>query len=147
MDGARFRAAGPVPEARPGLPFSATRGGAVQRGVAKARVHAFALLPLVLTVVVVLEELAIYKVREILPDPYVRAAVILAMFGVGFALAAGQLIPWMSQLLRAVHRSSAREGGVVGLLLFYGLAYAALYYALLIMETRGVQFLLPPNWR
>ncbi len=115
--------------------------------VAKVRVHAVALLPLVLSLVVVLEELAVYKVRQVVADPYVRAGVVLAMFGVGFAVAAGQIIPWASDVLRAAHRSSKREGGAVGLLLFYGLAYAGLYYALLIMETRGVEYLLPAGWR
>jgi len=115
--------------------------------VARARVHILALLPLVLTVVVVLEEIAIYKVRQVIADPYMRAAVVLAMFGIGFAIAAGKLIPWLNGVLRVAHRSSAREGGFVGLLLFYGAAYAALYYALLLMETRGIQYLLPPSWR
>jgi hypothetical protein len=102
---------------------------------------------MVLLWVVLLEEIATYKLRQQVADPYVRTAAILVFYGVGFALAATHLDPWLTRLFARARTRSKRGAGAIGLWSFYGLAYGVLFAAFYVMETRGVAALLPPAWR
>ncbi len=105
------------------------------------------LLPLVLLTVVIVEELIAYEARQRLPNPYLRTALMLFLYGVGFALAATKLAPWLGRLLARLRRSTRRGGGAAGVGIFYILAYGSLYVVYFIAETRGIAALLPPAWR
>lgn len=104
------------------------------------------ILPIVLLVVVIIEEIALYELRKHVRDPYLRTAAALAFFGVAFVLAVEKLGPALARLLIRA-RSGARERGAVGLWLFYAVAYGAIYWAFFVLETRGAAGLLPAAWR
>ncbi len=101
------------------------------------------ILPGVLLTVALFEEIATYKVRQRVHDVYVRTAIIVAFNGIAFTVAAELVGPWIGQFLAIARRDSHRRGGALGLLLFYCLAYGALYYAYLVDQLHGPGWLLP----
>ena len=101
------------------------------------------IVPLVLLVVVVFEEIMTYKVRQHVRDVYARAAIILVLNAFAFGLAAGWLSPRLRDHLKNLRQRSDRMAGAIGLWVFYGLAYGALFYAFLVMERHGPAGLLP----
>jgi hypothetical protein len=104
------------------------------------------ILPLVLLTVAMLEEIATYKVRLLVPDLHLRAALVMALNGVAFAIAAGWISPWFKRIFASA-RTRSRRVGAVGLWIFYAIAYGALYYAYFVAEVRGPGGLLPAAWR
>jgi hypothetical protein len=104
-------------------------------------------VPLVLLVVTLLEDIAMYKVRQHVRDVYLRAGIILVLTGVGFAIAAGYVAPWLKGLFSAARKHSKLGGGKLGIWVFYVAAYGALYYAYLVIERRGPGGLLPASLR
>jgi hypothetical protein len=101
------------------------------------------ILPVVLLTVALFEEMATYKVRQRVHDVYLRTAIVVAFNGVAFTVAAEFVGPWIAQFLATARRDSHRRGGLLGLLLFYGVAYGALYYAYLVDQEHGPGWLLP----
>jgi len=104
-------------------------------------------MPLVLLVVLLLEEIATYKVRQHVRDLYLRVAIIVVLNAFAFGFAAGWLAPWIKDLFTRVRRGSLRTGGAIGVWVFYALAYGAVYYAYLVVERHGVRGLLPASLR
>jgi hypothetical protein len=100
-------------------------------------------LPAVLLTVNLLEVIAAHKARQHVRDVRARAAIVVALYGAAFAAAAEWLSPWLQRVLTHTRRGSLRHAGTVGLMLFYVLAYGALYYAYLVVETHGPAGLLP----
>jgi hypothetical protein len=105
------------------------------------------IVPLVLLVVALLEDIAMYKLRQHVRDIYWRTALILILTGAGFALAAGYVSPWLQSVFASARKGSKSGAGRFGIWIFYGLAYGALYYAYLVMERRGAGGLLPASLR
>lgn len=112
-----------------------------------ARLQKALVLPLVVLVVVLLETLAAYEVTRQVGNRHARVAILMMMYGVGFALAAGWITPWLKNLVVASRRTSLRQGGAAGVWLFFAAAYALLYYAFYLLETRGAAALLPQALR
>jgi len=104
------------------------------------------IVPLVLLVVTLLEDILTYKVRQHVRDIYARTAVILVLNAFVFGVAAGWLSPRLRSLLKSV-RQGSRSAGTIGLWTFYVLAYGALYDAFLIIERSGTAGLLPASLR
>jgi hypothetical protein len=104
------------------------------------------ILPLVLLTVALLEEMATHRVRLLVSDLYVRAAIVMALNGVAFAIAASWISPWLKRMLSTA-RSRTRRAGSIALFLFYGVAYGALYLAYVVVEAHGPGGLLPAAWR
>lgn len=105
------------------------------------------IVPLVLLVVSLLEDVAMYKLRQHVSDLYVRTALILVLTGAGFALAANYIGPWIKALFTRARMGSRWGAGRLGIWLFYAIAYGALFYAYLIVERHGPAALLPPSLR
>jgi len=105
------------------------------------------ILPLVILVVALFEDIVSYKVRQLIHNIYLRAAVILVLNAIAFGFAAGWLIPRIQSLLTTARTTSNRAAGTVGLLGFYVLAYGTLYVAYVITERSGAGGLLPPFLR
>ena len=82
-----------------------------------------------------------------LRNPYVETLVIVACYGVGFAIVGNVLGPRLERTIRDGERSTHRGNGVVGTLFFFAVAYGLIYLLFFLIETRGVQVLLPPAWR
>ena len=105
------------------------------------------IVPLVLLMVALLEDILTYEARQHVRDIYARTAVILALNAFAFGFTAGWLGPRLRNLLKAVRQGSSRSAGTIGLWTFYVLAYGALYYAFLIIERHGTAGLLPASLR
>jgi len=105
------------------------------------------IVPLVLLVVALFEDILTYKARQHVRDIYARTAVILVLNAFAFGFAAGVLSPRLRDLLKSVRQGSSRSAGTIGLWTFYALAYGAIYYAFLIMERHGAAGLLPASLR
>jgi hypothetical protein len=101
------------------------------------------ILPLVLLVVALFEEILTYKVRQHVRDIYVRAAIIVLFNAFAFGIAAGWLVPHIRSLFASARRGSSRTAGTIGLFAFYVVAYGALYYAYVVVERDGAGGLLP----
>jgi hypothetical protein len=100
-------------------------------------------LPAVLLTVSLLEEVATYKVRQVVHDVHLRALIVVAFNGVAFTIAAEWITPAITQFFTRARRDSARRGGTLGLALFFFLAYGSLYFAYLVDEKHGPGWLLP----
>ena len=105
------------------------------------------IVPIVLLVFVLLQEIVTYKVRQHVREVHVRVAVMLGLNAFGFGFAAGWLTPRLRDLLKSARTRSNRLAGTIGLAMFYALSYGALYYAFLILERRGAAGLLPAAYR
>lgn len=105
------------------------------------------IVPLVLLCVAILEDIVTYKVRQHVKDVYTRAFLILLLTGVGFALAAGYVGPWLKDFFTKARKTTKGGAGELGLLVFYGVLYSLVFYAYLIIERRGPGGLLPAAWR
>lgn len=101
------------------------------------------IVPMVLLVVALLEEVMTYKVRQHVQSVYMRAAVILLLNAFAFGIAAGWLTPMLRDLFARMRKGSKGTGGTFGVWLFYALGYGALYYAFLVVERSGPAGLLP----
>ncbi len=111
------------------------------------RSRTFWIVPLVLLVVALFEDILTYKARQHVPNLYARAAVILVLNAFAFGFAGGWLSPWLRRLLQRIRTGTSRTAGTVGLWTFYVLAYGALYYAFLVVERHGAAGLLPTALR
>jgi hypothetical protein len=105
------------------------------------------IVPLVLLVVALLEDILTYKARQHVPNVYARAAVILVLNAFAFGFAGGWLAPRLVSLFKTVRTGTSRTAGTIGLWTFYVLAYGALYYAFLVVERSGTAGLLPASLR
>jgi hypothetical protein len=101
------------------------------------------IVPLVILVVALFEDIVSYKARQLIHNIYLRAAVILVLNAVAFGLAAGWLVPRIRSLLTTARTTSNRAAGTVGLVAFYVLAYGTLYVAYVLTERSGTGALLP----
>ena len=95
------------------------------------------IVPLVLLTVALFEDLATFKVRQLVRNVEVRTAIIVLLNGIMFTVAAEWLSPWIKAMLSRARTTSRRHAGAVGPLLFYAAAYGAIYYAYLVAEIRG----------
>lgn len=107
------------------------------------RSRAFWIMPLVLLVVVLLEEVVTFKVRQRVADVHLRVAIIMALNAFAFVAAAGWIAPWLRDLLGSARKGSRATAGTLGLWIFYAAAYGAVFYAFLVLERRGPGGLLP----
>lgn len=101
------------------------------------------LLPLVLLVVVLVEEIVWAEIREHIGSVYLRVAARMALNGAVFAFAARRVEPWLRATLQSARTHSRRHIGWKGPLAFYLVAYGALYAAFYVLETKGPKALLP----
>jgi hypothetical protein len=102
-----------------------------------ARSHAL-ILPLVLLVMVLLEEIATVEARARIASLPLRVAVLMALYGAGFAFAAGTVAPWLKKALVSARREARPVLGPWG---FYLVAYGALYAAFYAWERWGATVL------
>ena len=107
----------------------------MRRAMAKSLLRSHALLlPLVLLVMVLLEELATVEVRYRIQSLPVRVAVLMALYGVGFSIAAGWIVPWLKGTLVRARRGARPLLGHWG---FYLAAYGVLFGAYYYWESHG----------
>ena len=104
------------------------------------------IVPLVLCIIALLENIAIFKMHEHVRDPSWRAAITLALNGVGFGVGAAFIAPWLSRFFRQADKETAAAGSFFTLA-FYVLAYGLVFYMYLIQEKYGPAGLLPASLR
>jgi hypothetical protein len=113
---------------------------------AKSR-RAYLILPLCLLYLNVLQEVVLYKMRDLVPNPYLLTGILLAAFALGFTLVGTLLAPWLEGLFETGHKVSKKQAGGSGILVFHGVMLAIVYGVYFVVYTRGPQYLLPPTWR
>lgn len=111
------------------------------------RSRTFWIMPLVLLLVVLLEELMTYQVRRHVRDVHLRVTAIMLLNAFAFVLAAGWIAPWLRDALSRVRKGTRRTAGELGLWAFYALGYGALFYAYYVVEQDGIAALLPASLR
>jgi len=104
------------------------------------------IIPLVLCAVAILQDVAMYKMRQHIHDVYQRAALVLLLNGVLFGIAAAFVAPRLQKLLTRIGKES-RAAGDIGLWIFYAGAYGLLFYIYVVIEKHGVAALLPASIR
>lgn len=105
------------------------------------------ILPLVVLAVMLLEQVAELEVRQHVENLYLRTAVIMALYAIGFSFAFEKLSPWLKRLFLILRTKSRKQGGAWGIGLFFAAAYALTFYGYFKLETEGAASLLPPAWR
>ncbi len=105
------------------------------------------IVPLVLLIVALLEDLATYKIRQLVRSPEVRTVIVVLLNGIMFTAAAEWVGPWIKVILTRARSRSRQHGGTVGPWIFYAAAYGAVYYAYLVVEVRGPGALLRGSFR
>ena len=110
------------------------------------RSRSFWIVPLVLCVIALLENIVTFKVHEHVHDPRARAAITLALNGIGFGIGAGFIAPALARFLRQLDRESS-QAGTVFTIAFYALVYGLVFYAYLVVELHGAGGLLPASLR
>jgi hypothetical protein len=112
-----------------------------------ARIQKALVLPLVLLLVVLLESIASYEVARHVTTRPLRVAILMLLYGVGFAVAGEWVTPWLKRVVVASRRTSHRQGGSAGAWVFFAAAYALLFYAFYLLDARGASALLPAPLR
>lgn len=112
-----------------------------------SRLQKALVLPLVLLVVVLLETMAAHQVTQRVANRHLRVAILMVLYGVGFSIAAGWIVPRLKSAVAASRRTSHRQGGAAGVWFFFAATYGLVYYAFYLLETRGVSALLPAALR
>jgi hypothetical protein len=105
------------------------------------------IVPIVLLIVTLFEDVVTYKVRQHVRDLHTRALIILVLNAFAFGIAATWVGPWLKDLFSSVRKSSRKTAGNIGIWVFYAAAYGALYYAFFIVERFGPGGLLPASLR
>lgn len=108
-----------------------------------SRVHTILLLPLVLLTVNLFEEVGWAVMRTHVSPASWRVALRVVLEGAVFAIAAKELEPFLRGLFGDARSGVKRKVGSLGPVLFYGAAYAAVYAAYFVLETRGPRALVP----
>lgn len=104
------------------------------------------IVPLVVCIIALLENIVTFKVHEHVRNAKSRAGIILALNGIGFGVGAAFLAPRIARFLRQLDRESS-AAGTLFTVVFYVLAYGLVYYAYLVTEQYGPGGLLPASLR
>jgi hypothetical protein len=105
------------------------------------------ILPLCLLYLNVIQEVMVYKVRELTANPYLLTGILLAAFALGFTLVGDLLAPWLEGFLETGHKVSKKQGGGGGIVIFYAVMLALVFGVYFVTYIHGPQYLLPPAWR
>lgn len=107
------------------------------------------ILPICLLLFNIIEEFVVYYLPRFVPNPYTRAAVLIILFAIGFTMVGDFLVPWVAGLFDHGHKTSQREAGRTGVVMFYVISFAVLYfiYFLVYCKSGGVKNLIPPFMR
>lgn len=103
-------------------------------------------LPCLLLLLNLVNNVVSYK-AEVIDEPFLRTAVVIALVLFGGTVVAFLLSPALEKLVQTLHRTSKTSAGGVGEALFLialGVLVFWLYYQ---MTTHGISALLPAEWR
>ena len=108
-------------------------------------IRKYIILPCCLLVINVFEEVFFYKAAMV-ANPFWRTALIIGVFFIIVSIGAFILAPFIDTLLQRIYKTSKKQAGLFGEVLFL-LAVAAVFYFLYYMVyVYGPQSLLPPAW-
>ena len=103
-------------------------------------------LPCLLLLLNLVNNVVSYK-AEVIDEPFVRTAVVIALVLFGGTVVAFLLSPALEKLVQTLHRTSRSSAGGVGeavFLIALGVFVFWLYYQ---MTIHGIAALLPAEWR
>lgn len=103
-------------------------------------------LPCCLLLLNLANSLISYK-AELIGNPLLRTAVVMALVLGGASLVALVLAPGIQRTINTLQRGSRRRGGRLGEVLFLLLLGAGVFWCYYQLSTRGPSALLPIGWR
>lgn len=130
------------------LKFADGRGVLTLAGPMKkaTAVKNYYVLPCLLLLLNLVNNVVSYK-AELVDDPFVRTAVVIALVLFGGTVVAFLLSPALEKLVQALHRTSKSNAGSLGeavFLIALGVLVFWLYYQ---VTAHGIASLLPAEWR
>jgi hypothetical protein len=90
----------------------------------------------------IVEEVFTYK-AQVIENNYLRTAVVMGLFLVGFGLVALLLSPLISRWLQAAYFSGRKRAGYLGEFVVLGIVYAGLFFVYYRIYVHGVESILP----
>lgn len=112
----------------------------------KVNVRNYFILPISFLLLNAVEEVVIYKL-EMITNPWVQTAAIMALLLVGISMVAFVFIPFFEGGLVNLHTSSKRNYGRVGEIVFMVAVLLVVYFLYYYVYIRGPEQLLPPDLR
>lgn len=106
----------------------------------------FVVLPGSLLVLSVLNAILNYKL-QLIAQPYLRVLAIFLMSAFGFGVVSYVVAPTIANALDQVRRTSKRQMGFGGELVWVCVLGLALYALFFVVHTQGPEKLLPAAWR
>ncbi|HLP03473.1 MAG TPA: hypothetical protein VK163_15710 [Opitutaceae bacterium] len=104
------------------------------------------ILPCLLLLLNLVNNVVSYK-AELVGDPFLRTAVVIALVLFGGTVVAFLLSPALEKLVQTLHRSSKSGAGALGEALFLIALGAFVFWLYYQLTTHGVASLLPAEWR
>ncbi len=111
-----------------------------------AAVKNYYVLPCLLLLLNLVNNVVSYK-AELVDDPFVRTAVVIALVLFGGTVVAFLLSPALEKLVQALHRTSRSSAGGLGEMIFLVALGAAVFWLYYQLATHGIASLLPADWR
>lgn len=93
------------------------------------------------------EELLIYKLRQVLRNDWIYVATLIITFVICFGFIANWLAPHISKAIEHGHKKSKKKAGRTGIIVFFTILSALIFWLYFVVYTKGPQFLLPVQWR
>ncbi len=111
-----------------------------------AAVKNYYVLPCLLLLLNLANNVVSYK-AELVDDPFLRTAVVIALVLFGGTMVAFFLSPALEKLVQTLHRTSRSSAGGLGEMVFLVALGAAVFWLYYQMTTHGIASLLPAEWR
>ncbi len=114
-------------------------------------IRTYLILPICLLVLNAVEEIIIYKMQSLhklgVLDQFTLTAILVLMFAVGFSLVGNTLAPRAKKALEKGHKNSKKNAGILGISLFYGGMFIAIFVTYYVIYVMGPEFMLPKGFR
>ncbi len=105
------------------------------------------IFPICLLLFNAFEEIFIYKLRQLIANNYLYAAVLVVTFVICFGFIGNWLAPHICKFIEHGHKKSKKNAGRAGIFIFFTMLFVLIYWLYFVTYTKGPQFLLPFSWR
>jgi len=114
-------------------------------------IRTFLILPICLLILNAIEEVIIYKLQSLykqnLLDKFTLTGILVLMFAAGFSIVGNSLAPRAKKALEKGHKSSKKNAGIIGISIFYGALFTAIFVTYYVIYVLGPEFMLPKEFR
>lgn len=111
-----------------------------------AVVRNYYILPCLLLLLNLVNNVVSYK-AELIRDPYVRTAAVIALVLFGGSVTAFLIAPALEKAVRLLHRSSKQGAGNIGEMLFLSALGVLIFWLYYRLTVHGAEAIVPTGWR